>query len=148
MKLNLKSLVLFAALASAFASSAQALTIRLFTKVAGYNGGDWIEIVDGAPKAKPANMNGKWVTDRVSRGEPLLVKVADKVPGGGWDVDLVNATITVNGKQVSRAERWIPDQGSFNVRVIDKPSADNVVINIKSVLDNDRATRRIPIGTR
>jgi hypothetical protein len=146
MKLNLKSLVLLAALASAFATSAQAaLTLRFFTQVKGYSEAGWIEIVDGAPKAKPAKVNGKWITDRVERESPLLVKISGDGP---CDLELVNATVSVKGKPVSTAMRLVPEEGSFKLQVIKNPSSDNVVVTVKSLLDNDRASRRVPIGTR
>lgn len=147
MKYLLKSIVCAFLLTGVLASSAQALTVRFFTKVAGYNNGDWIEIVSGAPKAKPAKINGNWVTDRVQRTEPLLVKITDNNPGP-CDWDFVNAMVTINGKQVSKAQRWIPEQGSFQLRIHDKPSSDNVVIKVKSQLDRDFKERRVPIGTR
>lgn len=147
MKSLLKSLVGVFLLTGFLATSAQALTIRLFTKVAGYNNGDWIEIVANAPKAKPAKINGNWVTDRVQRTEPLLVKITDNNPGP-CDWDFVNATVSINGKQVSKAQRWIPEQGSFQLRIHDKPSSDNVLVKVKSQLDRDYKERRVPIGSR
>jgi len=146
MKAIIRSFVIIAALASAFASSAQAaLSLRFFTQVKGYSEAGWIEIVDGAPKAKPAKVNGKWITDRVERDGTLLVKISGDGP---CDLELVNATVTVKGRAVSTAMRLVPEEGSFKLNVIKSPASDNVVINVKSLLDNDRATRRVPIGTR
>lgn len=149
MKNIIKSVLLLALFAGGLAASAQAsITIRFFTKVAGYSSAGWIEIVDGAPKAKPAKVGNKWITDRIQRGEPLLVKYSTNKPGP-CDWDLANATITINGKKLSSGEKWLPDsemvQGAIDLK---NPNTDKVMFTVKSKFDKDKASRPLPIGTR
>lgn len=147
MKNIIKLILPIATLCVAFASSAQALTIKYFTKVDGYNGGDWIEIVSGAPAAKPAKINGKWVTDRVERGKPLKIEFADHKAGQDFKCSEVYAVIRVDGKKAAEGDIKVPL--AFAGRCTEDVNADNVVIKLTSNKNkNEHVTRRIPIGRR
>lgn len=127
-------------------SSAQALTIRFYTKVTGYNGGNWIEIVDGAPKAKPANVNGKWITDRVERGAALKIAFEDYTPTKPYKCQEVLGVARSNGQIIGIDVFNIPAE--FVGTCTKDVKMDNVVLKVYSLKDSDQKTRRIPIGGR
>lgn len=143
MKRSIKSLILIAALASAFTSAAQALTIQLFTKVKGYSDAGWIEVVDTNLGGRVVKQGNKSVTDRVQRGEPLRVVIRD----GRGQFDLVQAVVRSDNRKIKAEELFIPCD-ILNWKVSSDPKDDNVVIRVKSETDRDRVTRRVPIGTR
>jgi hypothetical protein len=142
----MKSKFLLLMLLASLVSSAHALTIQFFVKVPGYSEAGWIEIVDGAPKAKPAKVNGKWVTDRVQRGETILIKFSDNNHGKrcNWDID--NIKLRVAGKPVGEGIILVPAEVTGEIPK--DVNFDNFTIKLQSLIDKDHVTRRIPIGTR
>jgi hypothetical protein len=130
------------------AGAGRAATIQMETKVAGYSGAGWILVVPelrsqlgGAVRYDSSRR--RWVTDRVSRGEPLRVTIRPTTStercrnGALTGIYSANGTFTFNGVA-------LPYQTTTSVSR--DPSFDNV--HVWLVTSSGWFDKRVPIGSR
>lgn len=140
-KLSQLTLALFTVAATSIAAQAQ--DIKYHCKVRGYSG--WVRVDPGCNSGGRVIRTGSgFVTDRVMRGEPLQVTLADS--RDRCRIDLVAAFVSSNGRLQAGAVLFTPfvGQGVCPTNV----NADNVEISLTNLVTGRQVSRRIPIGTR
>ena len=141
-KLNQLLLALFVVVATSLSAKAQ--DIRYHCQVRGYSG--WVRIDPGCRSGGRVirEAGGGLVTDRVMRGEQMMITIADS--RDRCRVDVVEAFVSVNGSVRSGGILLTP----FSVTGIcpTNVNADNVVLSITNLISGRQVSKRVPIGRR
>ncbi len=145
--MNLKKSIL-ALSALAVSAAVNAASINYQVQVSGYSKAGWITVVPelrGLLGGRVANLPkyGGWVTDRVSRGEPLRITILPDRPRETQCRGALVGISSSNGQAAFGLVR-LPVSGTWVVTR--DPSFDNVHLTVfteAGVFD-----KRVPIGTR